>query len=158
MAQSGVTRRCVAIIVDEDQLEDYSDFKLEIEEVSNGVIEIEDLQDVQGAEGDNFDDKLLRFLNLRDAILMFCSDKMTDCINAKREIQVNFDGTVITLNGGVLHENLLKDNLRNKVVLVSMNSNYSVPSILSEVQRSVNGKGVSKAFANQVIFAVRGIP
>ena len=154
---SGTTRRCVVLIADENQLDDYSDFKSEVEEKSNGVIEIEDLEDVKSATGGNDSEKLQRFIELRDVIVIICSDKMKECIDKKIDINLDLDGTQVLLSGNVLHNSLLEDSTRNKVVILSFDSNNSIPIVLNDVTRMVTSDSITSTFVNQFIYAARGV-
>ena len=154
---SSVTRRCLVLIADEDQCGDYSDFKSEVEEISNGVVEIEDLEDVKSADGDNDADKLRGFLERRDVIVIVCSDKMKECIDTKTVTRFNLDGNLVHLHGDVLHSFLLRDEIRKKVLIISFDSNDSIPVVLNDVTRVVKSGSVTTTFVNKFIFAARGV-
>jgi len=153
----GVTRRCVILFADEDQYDDYSDFKSELEETSNGVVELEDLEDIKAANGGTESEKLRRFLEERQVVIIICSEKMKSLIDHKREYRLELDGNIVNLDGNQLSLALRKEEILKKVILVSFDGSDDIPGVLNNVKAFVKSDSVNKTFVNKVIFQIRGL-
>ena len=94
-----VIRKCLIFLADEDQFDDYIDFKSSLEEISRGTVEIEDFESIKKAGGGTNDEKLERFIKERDVLILICSDKIKSLIDYGKVDTSDFDGCSFTLNG-----------------------------------------------------------
>ena len=94
-----VIRKCLIILADEDQFDDYIDFKSSLEEISRGTVEIEDFESIKKAGGGTNYEKLERFIKERDVLILICSDKIKSLIDYGKVDTSDSDGCSFTLNG-----------------------------------------------------------
>lgn len=153
-----VIRKCLIFLADEDQFDDYIDFKSSLEEISRGTVEIEDFESIKKAGGGTNDEKLERFIKERDVLILICSDKMKSLIDYKKVDTLDFDGSSFTLNGQVLRKLLENENIRCKVILVSFDGSKAIPAVLNNNDMTtLFNDEVTDEFVNQVIFQIRGM-
>lgn len=153
-----VIRKCLIFLADEDQFDDYIDFKSSLEEISRGTVEIEDFESIKKAGGGTNDEKLERFIKERDVLILICSDKMKSLIDYEKVDTLDFDGSSFTLNGQVLRKLLENENIRCKVILVSFDGSKAIPAVLNNNDMTtLFNDEVTDEFVNQVIFQIRGM-
>ena len=153
-----VIRKCLIFLADEDQFDDYIDFKSSLEEISRGTVEIEDFESIKKAGGGTNDEKLECFIKERDVLILICSDKMKSLIDYKKVDTLDFDGSSFTLNGQVLRKLLENENIRCKVILVSFDGSKAIPAVLNNNDMTtLFNDEVTDEFVNQVIFQIRGM-
>ena len=153
-----VIRKCLIFLADEDQFDDYTDFKSSLEEISRGTVEIEDFESIKKAGGGTNDEKLERFIKERDVLILICSDKMKSLIDYEKVDTLDFDGSSFTLNGQVLRKLLENENIRCKVILVSFDGSKAIPAVLNNNDMTtLFNDEVTDEFVNQVIFQIRGM-
>ena len=151
-----VTRKCLILLADEDQFDDYIDFKSSLEEISRGTVELDDFESIKKADGETNDDKLERFIKERNGLILICSDRMKSLIDNEKVATLNFDGSIFTLNGQVLRKLLENENIRCKVILVSFDGSKAIPAVLNNNGIVFNDE-VTDEFVNRVIFQIRGL-
>lgn len=151
-----VIRKCLILLADEDQFDDYIDFKSSLEEISRGTVELDDFESIKKADGGTNDDKLERFIKERNGLILICSDRMKSLIDNEKVATLNFDGSIFTLNGQVLRKLLENENIRCKVILVSFDGSKAIPAVLNNNGIVFNDE-VTDEFVNRVIFQIRGL-
>ena len=151
-----VIRKCLILLADEDQFDDYIDFKSSLEEISRGTVELDDFESIKKADGETNDDKLERFIKERNGLILICSDRMKSLIDNEKVATLNFDGSIFTLNGQVLRKLLENENIRCKVILVSFDGSKAIPAVLNNNGIVFNDE-VTDEFVNRVIFQIRGL-
>ena len=153
-----VVRKCFILLADEEQFDDYIDFKASLEEISRGTVELEDFESIKKAGGGTNDEKLERFIKERDGLILVCSDKIKSLIDNEKVATLDFDGSTFTLNGQVLRKLLENENIRCKVILVSFDGSTAIPAVLNNNDMiTVFNDEVTDQFVNQVIFQIRGM-
>ena len=153
-----VVRKCLILLADEKQFDDYIDFKASLEEISRGTVELEDFESIKKAGGGANDEKLERFIKERDGLILVCSDKIKSLIDNEKVATLDFDGSTFTLNGQVLRKLLENENIRCKVILVSFDGSKAIPVVLNNNDMiTVFNDEVTDQFVNQVIFQIRGM-
>ena len=71
---------------------------------------------------------------------------------------LDFNGSSFILNGQVLRKSLENANIGRKVILVSFDGSEAIPAVLNNNDMTtVFNDEVTDAFANQVIFQIRGM-
>ena len=145
--------RAVFLIADESQFEDYLDFRQEVEAYSQGVVSIEDNEDISSSEA------MKVFLENRDVIVIVCSDSMKECIDEGRTHPLKFDRTNVCLYGGVLKQFLERSEILEKVILVSIDGSDRVPVALNCIpdSRYMKASTVSKVLVKKITSAIKGI-
>ena len=113
---------CVLIIGDRNQWSDYRDFKSDLQQHVSGRINIEDVLDIAGIHGNNQSKAVGEYLTNRDAVIFVCSKKLRQCIEDRRSEEFKLKGRSIQLDGGVLHDHLNVESIKNKTILVSLDS------------------------------------
>ena len=151
-----VIRKCLILLADEDQFDDYIDFKSSLEEISRGTVELDDFESIKKADGGTNDDKLERFIKERNGLILICSDRMKSLIDNEKVATLNFDGSIFTFNGQVLRKLLENENIRCKVILVSFDGSKAIPAVLNNNGIVFNDE-VTDEFVNRVIFQIRGL-
>ena len=151
-----VIRKCLILLADEDQFDDYIDFKSSLEEISRGTVELEDFESIKKADGGTNDEKLERFIKERNGLILICSDRMKSLIDNEKVATLNFDGSIFTFNGQVLRKLLENENIRCKVILVSFDGSKAIPAVLNNNGIVFNDE-VTDEFVNRVIFQIRGL-
>lgn len=151
-----VIRKCLILLADEDQFDDYIDFKSSLEEISRGTVELEDFGSIKKADGGTNDERLERFIKERNGLILICSDRMKSLIDNEKVATLNFDGSIFTLNGQVLRKLLENENIRCKVILVSFDGSKAIPAVLNNNGIVFNDE-VTDEFVNRVIFQIRGL-
>lgn len=151
-----VIRKCLILLADEDQFDDYIDFKSSLEEISRGTVELEDFGSIKKADGGTNDERLERFIKERNGLILICSDRMKSLIDNEKVATLNFDGSIFTFNGQVLRKLLENENIRCKVILVSFDGSKAIPAVLNNNGIVFNDE-VTDEFVNQVIFQIRGM-
>lgn len=155
-----VIRKCLILLADEDQFDDYIDFKSSLEQISRGTVELDDFESIKKADGGTNDDKLERFIKERNGLILICSDRTKSLIDNEKVATLNFDGSIFTLNGQVLRKLLENENIRCKVILVSFDGSKAIPAVLNNndmTTRYVFNDEVTDEFVNRVIFQIRGL-
>ena len=151
-----VIRKCLILLADEDQFDDYIDFKSSLEEISRGTVELEDFGSIKKADGGTNDERLERFIKERNGLILICSDRMKSLIDNEKVATLNFDGSIFTFNGQVLRKLLENENIRCKVILVSFDGSKAIPAVLNNNGIVFNDE-VTDEFVNRVIFQIRGL-
>ena len=153
-----VIQKCLIFLADEDQFSDYIDFKSSLEEIPRGIVDIEDFESIKKAGGVANDQKLERFIKERDVLILICSDKMKSLIDYGKVDTLDFNGSSFILNGQVLRKSLENANIGRKVILVSFDGSEAIPAVLNNNDMTtVFNDEVTDAFANEVIFQIRGM-
>uniref|UniRef100_A0A7M5U9B4 Uncharacterized protein n=1 Tax=Clytia hemisphaerica TaxID=252671 RepID=A0A7M5U9B4_9CNID len=127
---------CVLIIGDRNQWSDYRDFKSDLQQHVRGRINIEDVLDIAGIHGNNQSKAIGDYLTNRDAVILVCSKKLRQCIEDRRSEEFKLKGRSIKLDGGVLKDHLNVESIKNKTILVSLDSEDDsvdiVPAFLTD--------------------------
>ena len=153
-----VIRKCLIILADEDQFDDYIHFKSSLEEISRGTVEIEDFESIKKAGGGTNDEKLERLIKEGDVLILICPDKIKSLIDYGKVDTSNFDSCSFILNGQVLRKLLENENIRCKFILVSFDGSKAIPAVLNNNDMATVFKDeVIDKFVNQVIFQIRGM-
>lgn len=150
-----VTKVCVILLGDEKQFKEYKLFKGDLEEEAGGNLEIEDLKDIHNAEGDVCNN-IKNFIEKRDAVILVCSQNMKNIIENKLVIDVKmYGGKHLKLHGDILNECFSRSEIKQKVVLISLDTDDDVTSTVPEMLKDCNHFNVnSDDVFDQVISSI----
>eukprot|EP00794_Sanderia_malayensis_P020039 gene20039-22005_t len=114
-----VIKTALIVIGEPQQQTMATTLRLCLENTDAGRVKVSDLEDVEKSEGENFDEKLSRYLKQSTGVVLMLSHSLKDCIDEEKIVQVDINNTKLLLNGKLVNEILQDEKLNKKFIPVS---------------------------------------